>query len=75
MLLLPLLLQHPGALFDPIARSRLRAGKDALAAAGLSWRSQIRALVELAGLSARTRTSLAAASTADIEWNGEPMDD
>lgn len=71
MLLLPLLLHHPGALFRTADRCRLRAARDTFRAAGISRVAQLRALSELALTAARHRTNLPVASTADFEWNGE----
>jgi hypothetical protein len=72
MLLLPLLLNHPGALLRSRDRARLRAGKDALHAAGISVFAQTAALAEMAWQAARLGVGLSAASTSDFEWNGEP---
>jgi len=73
MLRLPLLLSHPGLWMRPDGRRRLRAAQDALAAAGVPLGAQIRALAEMAGRALRAGVSIPTASTADIEWNGEPI--
>lgn len=69
LLHVPLLLGHPSTWL----RWRADRRRDALRAAGLSLGAQLRALAELSCLALRQRTSLARASTADFEWNGEPM--
>jgi hypothetical protein len=73
MLFLPLLLGHPGWCLRADGRRRLRAARDALAAAGIPLGAQLRALAEMSGRALRTGVSIPTASTADIEWNGEPI--
>lgn len=73
LLLLPLLLNHPGTIFHSRGRGLLRAGKDALSAAGIPLAGQAKALAEMAWRAARTGVGISRASTADIEWNGETM--
>ena len=73
MLLLPLLLNYPGLVFRSESRRKIRAAQDALAAAGIPLWAQAKALAELGWLAIRTRRSLPLASTADLEWNGEPI--
>ena len=75
MLLLPLLLNHPAALFHSSSRARLRSARDVFAHAGISLFAQLRALATLALSAARQRTTIPTAATADIEWNGETPDD
>lgn len=65
----PMLLNHPPAW----RQWREGRERDALRAAGLSLGSQVRSLLEMTLLAARHGTSIARASTADFEWNGEPM--
>lgn len=65
----PMLLSHP-----PAWRNwREGRERDALRAAGLSLGGQLRSLLEMAFLASRQGTSIARASTADFEWNGEAM--
>lgn len=73
VLLLPLLLSQPQILLRHHGRQLLRAARDANSAAGLSIFAQARAFAELAWIATRSRLSFAAASTADFEWNGEPI--
>lgn len=75
MLVLPLLLNHPATLFRSCDRALLRRAKDAFAAAEIGGLSQARSLVEMMWRAARLGTGLSRASTADIEWNGEPIDE
>jgi hypothetical protein len=71
MLLLPLLLHHPGLLFSSRGWSALRSAKDAMAPAGISFVAQAKALVEITRLARRLGVNIPLASTHDIEWNGE----
>lgn len=73
VLLLPLLLNHPGLVLRARDRRLLRAGQDALAAAGIPLWGQAKALGEMGWRALRTCMSIPLASTADIEWNGEPI--
>ncbi|MEO6993845.1 MAG: hypothetical protein ABI273_09470 [Lacunisphaera sp.] len=73
MLLLPLLLNHPGSLFRRGDRDRLRGAQDALRAAGISFFAQAKAVAEMSGCAIRLRSGISKASTADIEWNGESI--
>jgi predicted ATP-grasp superfamily ATP-dependent carboligase len=73
MLLLPLLLNHPGLLFSGQCRQTLRTAKDAMASAGIPLRAQAKALLELGWVAIRNGMSMPMASTADIEWNGESI--
>ncbi len=70
---LPLLLQHPGTWLRADGRRHLRAGRDALGAAGISRRAQLQALAAITALALKLGLSVSRASTADIEWNGEPI--
>jgi hypothetical protein len=71
MLLLPLLLHHPGLLFSSRGWNALRSAKDALAAAGIPFFCQAKALVEITRLATRLGVNIPLASTHDFEWNGE----
>jgi hypothetical protein len=73
MLLLPLLLNHPGFVFRRKSRHMIRTAKDALVSAGIPLWAQAKALAELGWLAIRTGRSMPLASTADIEWNGEEI--
>jgi hypothetical protein len=73
LLLLPLLLAHPRLLLNSRGRALLRETRDAMEAAGISRWSQMVAIAELALRAGWQGISLAQASTADIEWNGEPL--
>lgn len=71
----PRLLRVPLLLSQPSAWRRWREcrERDALRAAGLPLHAQLLALAEMTRLALRERSSLARASTADFEWNGEAM--
>lgn len=69
LLRVPLLLNQPSAWL----RWRKCRERDALRTAGLPLHAQLLALTEMTWLALRHRTSLARASTADFEWNGEAM--
>jgi hypothetical protein len=73
MLLLPLLLQHPTLPFTASGRRALGTARDAMIEAGIPPHRQAIALAEMAWRSLRTGLPLSRASTADIEWNGEPL--
>ncbi len=74
MLLGPWMLQSPGTLFRAGDRALRARARDALTAAEISpWRQTI-AVAEMTWRAVAARTSVAAASTLDIEWNGEPLD-
>lgn len=70
---LPILLGQPRAYLRGESRALLRSARDAQAEAGISAFAQLRALGELSWRALRSGRGLAAASTADIEWNGEPL--
>ena len=73
MLLLPMLMQHPGIVLHANGRRLLHEAQDALGAAGISFFAQARAFAEMGWRAARLGMNLPRASTADIEWNGEPI--
>ena len=75
LLILPLLLNHPGAPFRSHQRTLLHAASDSLRCAGIPVFAQTAALAELAWHAARRGVGLSRASTADFEWNGEPIHD
>jgi hypothetical protein len=75
LLLVPLLLAHPRLLLNPDGRALLRETPDAMQAAGISRWWQMMAIAELALRAGRRWSTLACASTADIEWNGESLDE
>lgn len=72
---LPLLLNHPGAPFRSVQRALLHAAPDSLRFAGIPVFAQTAALAELAWHALRRGVSFSRASTADFEWNGEPIHD
>jgi len=75
MLLGPWLLQSPGMIFRARDRALWARARDALCSAKIGWTQQLAAMAEMSWLALRARTSVAVVSTADIEWNGERMND
>jgi hypothetical protein len=73
MLTLPLLVNHPAGIFRSRDRRMMREAKDALQAAGVPLFAQAKAIAEMSWCAARRGMSIPQASTADIEWNGEPI--
>jgi len=73
MLLGPWFLQSPGTIFRARDRALRARARDALTSAEIAWPLQACALAEMTWLALRARTNVAAASTADIEWNGEAV--
>ena len=71
MLLGPWFLQSPVTLFRARDRALRAPARDALRSARIGWHRQAFALAEMGWLAWRAKTSVAAVSTADIEWNGE----
>jgi hypothetical protein len=73
MLWLPFLLSHARVLLTEKGRRQARAAQDALRAAGIPRRAQLRAFVEILWRATRAGMSPTRASTLDFEWNGEPI--
>jgi hypothetical protein len=73
MLAVPLLMYNPRMLWSPEGRKAWRIAQDAMAAVQIPFRAQVLATIELLARAVLAGQSAIAESTADIEWNGEPI--
>ena len=71
MLLLPLLMHYPTALFKREQRDLLKQAKNVTREHQVSFGNACLAMIEIIWIALKNRISLGQASTFDIEWNGE----